>query len=104
MKTRLAWLAIAIAVTCLWGCSGSEPQGYGMESWEGRWEDGTGFWLRISAAGDTLTFERSGEQADAATVFVLESMSEDFSTLVVIEKSDFAHYRHTLELVSFESL
>ena len=57
-----------------------------------------GFWLKIKIDGEELIFERSGEQPDSPTKFTVESISKDFSEICLIEKSDYAHYRHTLKL------
>ncbi len=82
----------------------SDSKVYSAITWDGKWEDGTGFWLKISLNGEAMNFARSGEQVDSPTKFTVESISKDFTVLTIIEKSDSVHYRHTLTLVSPKKL
>jgi hypothetical protein len=100
MKIILVLLTLIAFV----GCSKSKHTEITLNSWDGLWEDGTGFWLRINVEDKELHFSRSGEQADSPTKFSLQSISEDFTTIQVIEKSDYTNYLHTLKLQSATKL
>ena len=98
---------IVIAILVFASCSGekdSKNDQYTLKTWQGTWEDGTGFWLKIEVNGEDLVFERSGEQPDSPTKFTVESISEDYSEIRIIERSDYAHYRHTLKLTKDNQL
>ena len=93
-----------LTLILFFGCSKSEVDELSLNSWDGLWEDGTGFWLRIRVEDEELHFSRSGEQPDSPTKFTLQSISEDFKTVEVIEKSDYVNYLHTLKLQSATKL
>ncbi|GAA5497492.1 hypothetical protein Rhal01_03688 [Rubritalea halochordaticola] len=98
---------IVIALLVLVSCcdrTDNENNQYYLKTWQGTWEDGTGFWLKIKVNGEDLVFERSGEQPDSPTKFTVESISEDYSEIRIIERSDYAHYRHTLKLTKDNQL
>ena len=82
----------------------NEKKQYQQNTWVGVWEDGTGFWLKAKIADNELSFSRSGEEAASPTTFTVKSISSDYSVIELIEKSDFAHYRHTLKLQTANQL
>lgn len=100
-------LQIAVAMLIFVSCNGEtedKDNQYDLNTWRGTWEDGTGFWLKINVVGKDLVFERSGEQPDSPTKFTVESISDDYSEIRIIEQSDYAHYRHTLKLTKDNQL